>query len=317
MTFFYKKGKLQLSLLFENGEIYNCQFKKTMKASKNFARTYEVAKTILDEKSESISELVCGCMKGDSSWGLFIATENLVYFIVLKKKQPVVTQWSYEEIIKISNSRKPMIGYKIDFETADENLNINSISEGDIEALLKFVESKIAGNEEKHRHQQEELKKNIKDYYFKSAKTTVTLDGNFVRVARKGAVNTITRGYSGEKSYRISELTGVQIKKPGLVTSGYFQFLTAAANETSGLWDAIQDDNSFTFIKTELPMVLEIQKYIEERQSAPAQTAATAGPAPASSISVADELKKYKELLDMDAITQEEYEIKKKQLLNL
>ena len=315
MTFFYKKGKLQLAFLFENGEVYNCQFKKTMKASKNFVKTYEAAKTILDEKNETINELVCGCMKGDSSWGLFIATENLLYFIVLKKKQPVVTQWSYEEIIKISISRKPMIGYKIDLQTVDGNLNINSISEGDIEGLHKFVESKIAGNEEKH--QQQELQKNIKEYYFKSAKTTVTLDGNFVRVARKGAVNTITRGYSGEKSYRISELTGVQIKKPGLVTSGYFQFLTPAANETSGLWDAIQDDNSFVFIKDELPMVLEIQKYIEEHQSAPAQSATIAASTPTPSISAADELKKYKELLDMDAITQEEYEIKKKQLLNL
>ena len=34
-------------------------------------------------------------------------------------------------------------------------------------------------------------------------------------------------------------------------------------------------------------------------------------------LSNADELKKYKELLDMDAITQEEYDLKKKQLLGL
>ncbi|MEC1583273.1 SHOCT domain-containing protein [Bacillus subtilis] len=306
-----------MAFIFENGEIYNCQFKKTMKASKNFVKTYEAAKTILGEKNETINELVCGCMKGDSSWGLFIATENLVYFIVLKKKQPVVTQWSYEEIIKISISRKPMIGYKIDLQTVDGSLNINSISEGDIEGLHKFVESKIAGNEEKHQQQQEELKKNIKEYYFKVAKTTVTLDGSYVRVTRKGVINTVTKGYSGEKSYRISELSGIQIKKPGLVTAGYFQFLTPAANETSGLWNAAQDENSFTFGPNELPMVLEIQKYIEEHQSAPAQSAATTASAPAPSISAADELKKYKELLDMDAITQEEYEIKKKQLLNL
>ena len=39
--------------------------------------------------------------------------------------------------------------------------------------------------------------------------------------------------------------------------------------------------------------------------------------APNASISHADELKKYKELLDTGAITQEEYEAKKKQLLGL
>ena len=36
-----------------------------------------------------------------------------------------------------------------------------------------------------------------------------------------------------------------------------------------------------------------------------------------SNFSVTDEIKKYKELLDMGAITQEEYERKKKELLNL
>ncbi|XYJ23042.1 SHOCT domain-containing protein [Bacillus velezensis] len=62
-------------------------------------------------------------------------------------------------------------------------------------------------------------------------------------------------------------------------------------------------------------MVLEIQKYIEEHQSMTALTTEPSALAP--TVSAADELKKYKELLDMDAITQEEYEIKKKQLLNL
>ena len=36
-----------------------------------------------------------------------------------------------------------------------------------------------------------------------------------------------------------------------------------------------------------------------------------------SQISVADEIKKFKELLDMGAITQEEFDAKKKQLLGL
>ena len=40
-------------------------------------------------------------------------------------------------------------------------------------------------------------------------------------------------------------------------------------------------------------------------------------PTPAATISPADELKKYKELLDMGAITEEEYEAKKNQLLEL
>lgn len=315
-----------MSFLMKNGEIYNCQFKKRMKASKNFVKTYEAAKPLIDERNETIHELVCGTMKSDATWGHFIATENQVYFIVLKKKKPILKNWPYKEIIKISASRKPLIGHKIDFKTAEEDLNINSISEGDIDGFIKYVESKITGNEEKFNLKKEkaiqeqtiveqEIKKDIKEFYFKVAKTTVKLDGNYVRLSQKGILNTVTKGFNGEKSYRISELSGVQIKKPGLLTSGYFQFLTPAANETSGLWDATtQDENSFTFGPNELPMVLEIQNYIEEHQSIPAPTKP---PAPAPTVSAADELKKYKELLDMDAITQEEYEIKKKQLLNL
>ncbi len=44
--------------------------------------------------------------------------------------------------------------------------------------------------------------------------------------------------------------------------------------------------------------------------------AATNAAAPAA-LSPADELKKFKELLDMDVITQEEFDTKKKQLLGL
>ena len=47
-----------------------------------------------------------------------------------------------------------------------------------------------------------------------------------------------------------------------------------------------------------------------------AQNQATQQPASAT-VSVADELKKFKELLDMGAITQEEFDAKKKDLLGL
>lgn len=63
-------------------------------------------------------------------------------------------------------------------------------------------------------------------------------------------------------------------------------------------------------------MAKELQRKIEEHQSKSAQPVPTPA-APTPSTSAADELKKYKELLDMDAITQEEYDAKKKQLLNL
>ncbi|QGI02939.1 DUF4429 domain-containing protein [Bacillus subtilis] len=352
MTFFYKKGKLQLAFLFENGEVYNCLLKKQSKAPKNFVKTYEAVKPLIDEKNKSIIEVATGHLRHPETpsqpFGLFILTEDMVYFGFLKKKEPILKEWSFDSIFEIDSTKKALTGYRIDCKASDADFTVANISVGDPEAFVKYLKPRIEGNEERFTAQKEkaaeeiktevptsnepvltenkpmnepqlrqENKSDKKEYYFKTNKTTITLDGNFVRMTRKGVINAVTRGFSGEKSYRISELSGVQIKKPGLVTSGYFQFLTPSANETKGLWEATQDDNTFNFGPDELPMVLEIQKYIEEHQAAPAQSAAAAAPTPAPSISVADELKKYKELLDMDAITQEEYEIKKKQLLNL
>lgn len=54
--------------------------------------------------------------------------------------------------------------------------------------------------------------------------------------------------------------------------------------------------------------ILSAEEYEKEKASAAA---------PASTVSTADELKKFKELLDMGAITQEEFDAKKKQLLGL
>lgn len=58
----------------------------------------------------------------------------------------------------------------------------------------------------------------------------------------------------------------------------------------------------------------ELQKYIVDYQAKPDVQAVTSTNAP---VSAADEIKKYKELLDMGAITQDEFDAKKKQLLGL
>lgn len=305
-----------MASLLENGEIYNCQFKKKMKASKNFIKIYEAAMNYLNEKDETIHEVVFGVLKGESSWGLFTATDKTLYHINFKKNITTVKQWIYSELLDIRFNHKPLIGSKISFKTPDEDLNVNSITEGDPQSFTDFVTSKITGNLEDYNEKQTKLKSDIKEFYFKTSKTKVIIDGNYVRVDKKGAINAITRGFSGEKSYRIDKLSGIQIKKPGLVTTGYFQFLTTAANETGGLWNAIQDDNSFTFSPPELAMAEELKESIETEQSNQ-NIQKQIQPMNSEKISVADELKKFKELLDMDAITSEEYNQKKKELLNL
>lgn len=94
---------------------------------------------------------------------------------------------------------------------------------------------------------------------------------------------------------------------------GYLQLETASAlmnNRASNFFN----ENSFTFEGSVLnSQMKEIADYIrikvkECKKQKSGQTAA---------VSAADELKKFKELLDSGVITQEEFDAKKKQLLGL
>ena len=77
-----------------------------------------------------------------------------------------------------------------------------------------------------------------------------------------------------------------------------------------GVSGAVHDENSILFNKKELPLILEIKEYVEYKINSKASIGTT-------SISVADEILKFKELLDQGILTQEEFDAKKKQLLTL
>ena len=120
----------------------------------------------------------------------------------------------------------------------------------------------------------------------------------------------------GEKTIYYLDCIGVQFKKSGL-TIGYIQLETASSsmnNRATNFWN----ENSFTFDgDAEVNYKMEeianyIKKQIEECKRAKAAPLVVA-----SSISSADELKKFKDLLDSGIITQEEFDAKKKQLLDL
>ena len=78
-----------------------------------------------------------------------------------------------------------------------------------------------------------------------------------------------------------------------------------------GVFAATQDENTVMFVKKEQKMADEIKEYIEGflANKGKSQVAAT--------ISGADEILKYKELLDQGIITEEEFQEKKKQLLGI
>lgn len=122
----------------------------------------------------------------------------------------------------------------------------------------------------------------------------------------------------GEKTIYYSDVIGVQFKPSGLAI-GYLQLETASSsgnNKTSNFFN----ENSFTYEPQNITNeeMEKVVAYIRERVEACKE--AKNNPviaAPVAAVSVADELKKFKDLLDMGAITQEEFDAKKKQLLGL
>lgn len=117
----------------------------------------------------------------------------------------------------------------------------------------------------------------------------------------------------GEKTIYYKDVIGVQYK-PSSIADGYIQIETAAGGMTSTSSqysgeNAIQFSGKKNNEEAEI-IVSFIRKQVEEIKNAPAGGGV-------QQISTADELKKYKELLDIGVLTQEEFDVKKKQLLGL
>lgn len=152
-----------------------------------------------------------------------------------------------------------------------------------------------------------------KVYNLKSnGKYEVVLKENTISITSKGALNAINKGLVGTKRICLDNVTAVQYKEPGL-TTGYLQIVLIGSQEVKGgVSKAVKDENSILFNKKEKNEILEIKDYIESYIYNKNKKQDNV-----QSISVADEILKFKQLLDMGAITQEEFDIKKKELISI
>ena len=134
-------------------------------------------------------------------------------------------------------------------------------------------------------------------------------------ISHKGLSNAIQMGINGDKAVYYQNITAVQFKKTTNWTFGYIQFSIKGGNESiRGLLGARHDENTIKFIPQKNrdmnseaeKAVAFINSKIHDIQNGVTQTGSSA-----------DELIKFKTLLDMGAITQEEFDAKKKQLLGL
>ena len=117
----------------------------------------------------------------------------------------------------------------------------------------------------------------------------------------------------GEKTIYYKDAIGVQYK-PSSIADGYIQIETAAGGVTSSS-SQYGGENSIQFSGKERNAEAEIivnfiKNKIEEIKNAPAGGIV-------QQVSPAEELKKFKELLDAGIISQEEFDAKKKELLGI
>ena len=117
----------------------------------------------------------------------------------------------------------------------------------------------------------------------------------------------------GEKTIYFKDAIGVQYK-PSSIADGYIQIETAAggvstANSQYSGENSIQFSGKKSNEEAEI-IVAFIRKQIEDIKNAPVGGIV-------QQLSPAEELKKFKELLDLGVITQEEFDAKKKELLGI
>lgn len=132
-------------------------------------------------------------------------------------------------------------------------------------------------------------------------------------ISHKGVLNFFAMGIKGDKTIYYNNITSVQLKKAG-VLAGYIQFSIHGGRENiGGLLGATQDENTITINMTKNIEAERIVTYINKKLAEIRE----GGSKPTQVISQADEIKKFKELLDMGVITEEEFNAKKKQILGL
>lgn len=142
---------------------------------------------------------------------------------------------------------------------------------------------------------------------------TLTVAGDQVRIEKRGLLTG-----KREKTIAIRNISSVEVKKPGGFV-GFIQFSIAGGMPrdssftlSGGAIDAVKDENSVVFNGTEAyEIALKVKAYVEAWSAV--QPTAQASVA----VSLADEIRNLKSLLDEGLLTAEEFAQKKRQLLGL
>lgn len=152
-------------------------------------------------------------------------------------------------------------------------------------------------------------------FYLKGHNGQLEVFEDKIIISRKNLLGFATQGLSGNKTIPMSAIQSVQFREGGVVVNGFIQFTVMGGRESQGgVFNAANDENTIMLrMGEQSELGKKIKTYIENRiiELSKPQTMIV------QKASTADEIIKFKGLLDAGVISQEEFDAKKEQLLGM
>ncbi|MDD4688644.1 MAG: SHOCT domain-containing protein [Eubacteriales bacterium] len=147
-----------------------------------------------------------------------------------------------------------------------------------------------------------------------------------VEISRKTGFGVLSQGIKGDRILFYKDLSSVEFKKPSVLANGYIKFIVTGTSDTNAsvnllgmtTTNSLKDPNTLILRAFNKQTPAESEKAYNIILKKVKEAKANSGNTVIQPVmSNADELSKYKNLLDQGVITQEEFDAKKKQLLAL
>lgn len=143
---------------------------------------------------------------------------------------------------------------------------------------------------------------------FKGKNGTLVLTSTGV-IIKRGMRGALLGAGRGDKTIPYSSITAVQFKKAGML-SGYLQLtLHGGIEQKGGTMGAMQDENTVSFNSGKSKDFARAKELIEEKIMQASQGVVA--------VSSMDELEKLADLKEKGILTEDEFNVKKRQLLDL
>lgn len=138
----------------------------------------------------------------------------------------------------------------------------------------------------------------------------VELTDTVLRIKREGVLAFLSQGFKGEKEILISHISSVQFKKCGALTNGYIQLAFVGGLEAKrGIFQGTMDENTVLFRQNQQADFEVLREELSKRMNAANKEAGASSPM--------EEIERLATLREKGIVSEEEFQLKKTQLLKL